>query len=133
MLTIRPEQLKAFSPQDPEVIASVLFRTARQDHEQVVGQMSDRDLLACVKSAMARGAKYGICDLGPISHFFYLMLSLAPNFDEHPEIQRILKDPQYAQDELVPAVVEETTEETWQDVVERFDAKAWHFGLATRT
>jgi hypothetical protein len=78
-----------------------------------------------VRNGIARARRYGMNWESSLTAFVVLMFVAAPNFDEHPLIQRILRDDGAAPNERIDRLWEKTSEANWKTVEQDYDASAW--------
>jgi hypothetical protein len=57
--------------------------------------------------------------------FVVTMFVAAPNFDEHPIIQRILRDEKLEPEARLDALLERTSDQNWEAVEKNYSAGAW--------
>jgi hypothetical protein len=60
------------------------------------------------------------------------MFEIAPNFDEHPAIQRVLGDKLIPADKRFDLLFEIVPDEAWDGVEENYDADAWFLNCETK-
>lgn len=136
MLSIRPEQLKVFQQQADEAFVSRVVKYFKEEHPDiavhlpgrtyVVDQTPEETLHEIVRNGIAHARGYGMSWESSLSAFVGLMLVVAPNFDEHPLIQRVLKNREVESDLRIEQLWEQTSEETWEAAKQNYDANAWH-------
>jgi hypothetical protein len=139
MLKIRPEQMKVFQPVAEAAFAREIVEELREEHADTVvhlptgtfaiEQIADDALLELVKTGIARAREYGITWECTLAAFVVLMFVVAPNFDQHPLIQRVLRDESVGPDSRIDQLWERTSEENWQAAIQSYDASAWQLRL----
>jgi hypothetical protein len=144
MLTIRAEQMKAFRPAAEaaferrvaaylrgEHAAEVVLLPAGEDgvDEREVKDLDDETFLKMVRAGIARARAYGLTWESSITAFVVLLFTVAPNFDSHPLIRRVLLDGQSEPDACFEQLWEQTTDDNWEAAQERYDAAAWGLRL----
>jgi hypothetical protein len=135
MLIIRPEQMDAFRDVAEQALVSEIIAYLREKHAgaivrlsdgvYTIKQMADERLREMVIHAVARARAYGMTWKSSLQAFVVTMVVAAPNFDEHPIIQRILKDEKIAADRRLDALWERTSEQNWEAVEHNYDVSAW--------
>ncbi|HLM02671.1 MAG TPA: hypothetical protein VK400_16575 [Pyrinomonadaceae bacterium] len=111
--------------------AKTLQEKYEDDFEQlpegmfIVEQLPDEILLGMVRSGIARARNYEMSWESSLTAFVVLMFVIAPNFDQHPNIQRVLKDTTIVPDERIDHLWERTSEEDWEKVAQHYDSSAW--------
>lgn len=69
-----------------------------------------------VENMVGRAARWGIWRQDAFAIFTELMLAIAPNFDEHPEISSILSDDDEDINEIVSSLDERIADSVWEEV-----------------
>jgi hypothetical protein len=135
MLKIRPEQFAVFQPVAEHAFIRRVVEHLRENHPDVVvqfasgvmliKQIGDEKLHALVKRGIARARALGMDWESGITAFVVLLFIAAPNFDQHPLIQRVLKDERVAANIRVEQLWERISEENWEAVRKNYDARGW--------
>ncbi|MET0649847.1 MAG: hypothetical protein ABW208_24825 [Pyrinomonadaceae bacterium] len=135
MLTIRPEQLEAFSPLAEAAFARRVVEYLRENHadepvtlaagELPVKDVDDATLFRLVRGGIERAGSYGMTWESTITAFVVIMFTVAPNFDEHPLIRRALTDARFEPNERLDAIWDSTTNENWEAARASYDPGAW--------
>lgn len=138
MLTIRPEQFDAFSSVADAAFVRRLAVHLRENHGDVivelpnqtstVKQLPDDVLWELVEKGIARARGYGMSWESTLTAFVALMFVAAPNFDDHPLIQRALKDDSVPPDSRIDHLWERTTDQNWEAVKRSYDPSGWGLG-----
>jgi len=83
-------------------------------------------------AAVARCSSYGIHSADDQVLFAGLMMAVSPSFDDHPAVQRGLRDQAIAPDERLDRLIGELPEVVWEQIGEekRYDALFEHTPLA---
>ena len=135
MLKIRPEQFAVFQPVAEHAFLRRVVEHLRNEHADVVVQFPNEVLLVkqiaderfhtLVKKGIARARALGMDWESAITAFVVLLFVAAPNFDQHPLIQRVLKDEKVSANLRIEQLWERTSEENWEAVRKNYDVKAW--------
>lgn len=135
MLIIRPEQFEVFQPAAEAAFVRRVAEHLRANHPDVVirlphevallKQTSDDRLRELVINAVARARGYGLDWEASVTAFVVLMFVAAPNFDEHPLIQRVLKDERVDANSRLDQLWDRTSEENWDAAAKNYDPAAW--------
>lgn len=135
MLTIRPEQLEVFQPVAEAAFERRVVEYLRGHHADEgvilptggheVKDIDDKILLKMVRTGIARARSYGMTWESSITAFVVLMFTIAPNFDEHPLIQRVLKNEEIEPDSRFDRLWESITEENWQAAAQSYESTKW--------
>src|SRR5262245_14830183 len=102
MLKIRPEQMEVFQPVAERAFVRRVVEHLRETYADIVvqfpneviliKQISDERLYRLVKQGITWAREYGMDWESSVTAFVVLLFVAAPNFDQHPLIQRVLKD-----------------------------------------
>ena len=135
MLTIRREQLEAFRPVTEAEFTGRIADHLRSKHSRSVlrlrksptllERLSDELLREMVRNGIERARSYGLSWESSISGFVVLMFTVAPNFDQHPIVQRVLTASEVAPDERMKLILSEMKSSNWQEAKDRYDSSAW--------
>ncbi len=122
---LRPEHLKAFQPQAEADFVNRLVQHLRDGSVGEAPALTNEVLIARVQAGIARARRYGLARESKLAAFVALMFEFAPNFDENPRIQAILRNAQVPPDEKIYEVVDRTSEEDWAMVEQSSNPSAW--------
>src|SRR5215813_6195376 len=135
MLRIRHEQIDAFQLVADEYFVRRVSRYVRDNHADVLIQLSefsvsveniaDESLFELIRHGIARARSYGINLESDLTANVVMMFVAAPNFDEHPLIQRVLKSQEIQPDLRMNELWERVSEQTWEAVKKNYNPKAW--------
>lgn len=125
MIQIRPEQIRAFDASVEDSLVSRIVQHLRAHHGDAVGQLPDDGLRDMVAQGLKRARKYGLAWESSLTTFVALMFEIAPNFDEHPAFQRILRDPSVPPDHRMDALGARITDAQWEQAEALHDSAAW--------
>src|SRR5262245_49764310 len=135
MLKIRPEQLEVFRPAAEAGLAGRLAAHLKERHGEEVAKISgsgwsvkqipDEILSRMAQHGFDRARRYGLGWESSLAAFVVLMFVVAPNFDEHPLIQRILKDESVPPDERIDRLWQSISEQNWEAASQGYDEHAW--------
>ena len=135
MLIIRTEQLEPFQQVAESAFARELVEELRRESPDMmihlpngsntIDQIPEEVLYQLVRNGISRAHKYGLSWENSVGAFVTLMFEAAPNFDEHPLIQRVLKDEEIAPDSRMDELLDRTTDENWEAVEQNYDTNAW--------
>ena len=136
MLKIRREQFEVFEPVAEAAFIRRVAEHLRASHADavvqfpneviLVKQIADERLRRLTKEAITRARNYGLSWESAVTAFVVLMFVASPNFDQHPLIQRILKDERVPADSRMDQLWERTTDENWEAVRKNYDPAAWN-------
>jgi hypothetical protein len=96
----------------------------RAEWVQVKSRPEDA-VFGMVMSGMNRARDHGLTIDSDIATFVSLMFSFAPNFDAQPAIHAVLSDERFSPNERLELLIEQTTDEQWDEAEESYDETAW--------
>jgi len=95
------------------------FRTF---HVGATQAMSDDELRFRIKHGLAKARGYGLTWESSLTVFVAHMVEICPAYDEHPAVQRVLRDARIPPDERTRALLSELTGEEWEEAARMCDA-----------
>jgi hypothetical protein len=135
MLKIRPEQMDSFAETAQAAFVRRVAVYLREKHSEVIVELPDATLavkqipedMLCemARRGVERAREYGMAWESSITAFVVLMFVAAPNFDDHPLIQRTLKDESIPPDSRIDQLWERTTDQNWEAVERGYDPQGW--------
>ena len=125
MVRIRAEQLQAFQPLAEAAFVNRVVQHLREYHASVVERLPDDMLRERVRYGLSRARQYGLSWESSLTAFVALMFEIAPNFDEHPRIQYVLRDERVPPNSRIDALQERVSEQDWEEAEQRYDEDAW--------
>ena len=125
MLKIRDEQFDAFLPQDDEDLIDLIVRHLRQESPELIEGIPADSLRDMVRNGIARARSHGLRSAEDLAAFVSVMFEIAPNFDEHPAIRRVLRDESIPVDERFDQLFERVSDEEWEEADRSYDQRAW--------
>lgn len=125
MLVIREEQMKVFDAAAEASFERRLAALVREIQPELVSELDEDDLLACVQAGIERARGHGLGGEQSIGIFVGWMLEIAPNFDEQPNIRRLLTYPGLEPEQRLELVEQLATEEDWDQAAEMYNEDAW--------
>lgn len=142
MLKIRSEQIRPFEPQAEQAFIRRVMNYVREKHGEAevrlpklgaikVSDLRDETLSEMVKGGVARARGYKIEWASNLIAFVVVMFVVAPNFDEDERAAKFLKDEAVAVEERVDKMLDELTDEEWEEIAEKYDAETWQMPIKT--
>ena len=135
MLKIRPSQFEAFRDVADAAFARRVAAHLRENNaedvvklpsgELALDELDDETLLRLVRAGVERARAYGMESESSLTAFVVLTFAVAPNFDAHPLIRRVLEDASIAPDLRLSELWGRTNEENWQAAADAYDPAAW--------
>ncbi len=106
-------------------LVKVIYWHLRNHHAKVVQHLEREQLEERVEIAVARGRTYGFQTISDLAGFSALMFELAPNFDEHPSFQRVLKDSATLPELKLRRLSQAISEKDWREALSQYDRLFW--------
>jgi hypothetical protein len=135
MLKIRPQQLEAFKSVADTFFVKETADYIRREHREALvtlpdgifpaAAIPDARLQEMVRLAISRARQYGFVWESNLVAFVAIMFVVAPNFDDHPLIRRVLKDEELEPSIRLDELMKRTSEENWEEARRRYDPSAW--------
>ncbi len=106
-------------------LIKVIYWHLRGHHSKAVQHLTRAQLEQRVETTVVRGRRYGFQTISDLAGFSALMFELAPNFDEHPSFQRILKDPELLPELKLRRLSQQISEKDWREALGQYDKLFW--------
>jgi hypothetical protein len=90
-----------------------------------LGEVPVEVLEEMIHNGIARARRYQVTWESTLTSFVSIMFVVAPNFDEHPLIRRVLNDNNISPDLRVDMLFERTEEENWDEAEAQYDPQTW--------
>jgi hypothetical protein len=139
MLKIRSEQIRPFEAQAKTAFVERVMNYLLENHaddvvtlpkfKSRVSALPDKVLREMVEGGIDHARNYGITWKSALISFVVLMFIIAPNFDEHERVEGVLKDGGIPADERVDKLLDELTDEEWDDIAKDYKPEAWRLPL----
>lgn len=129
MLKIRKEQVDAFLPKTDEEIVDFIVAHLREESASLIERLPVESLREMVGNGVGRARGHGLRRLEDLTAFVSIMFEIAPDFDEHAELRRVLRDETVPADERMDELFDPELDDAWEEVVRYRDsvarAEAW--------
>jgi hypothetical protein len=139
MFKIKSEQIRMFQPEAEAAFREQVFEYVKKNHaadgvatvhgKSRVGELPDKWLRQMVEDGIRRGRQYRIEWQSTLQTFVVLLFMTAPNFDEHPKVSSFFVGAGTVDDAALESLLEEMTDEDWDEVEKNYDPKAWNLGF----
>jgi hypothetical protein len=138
MLTIRPEQLAAFSLNADRLLVADFAPYVRKEYSDrevhlatgtfQIGELPIELIKSMALVGLARARRWGLTWESNLFGYLALMFCFAPNFDEHHKVREILGGPKFAPAPNLRLDYLENylTDDDWSDISGAYDASAWN-------
>lgn len=125
MISIRNEQIDAFSPQDDEDIIIFIIEHLNNEHYEYISEIPLDTLHEMAHNALIRSRSYNINEFEDIVVFISLMFVMAPNFSEEPQFKNILSDKKITATEKIDKLLADGFDSNWKNVQKNYNGDAW--------
>src|SRR5262249_52426498 len=134
-LTIRAEQIAAFQPAADAGVVRRLAEYITSAHADAivripagagaVNMIPKPVIHRMVQNGIERGRRYGLSWESSLAAFVVIMFVAAPNFDQHPLIQRVLREDNIPADNRIDSLWRRISSQNWKAVEAYYDPGAW--------
>ena len=128
-MKIRKAQMETLQTAADRQFVVWLLAELRKEFPEETTELSDDRLKRRVAYGMLRAEKYGVESNFGITAFVSLMLSVAPNFDEHQPVRDILKEKDVLADTRMQRVLRRHTDADWLEVRKSCGVGNWPEGM----
>jgi predicted small metal-binding protein len=125
MLVIREEQIQRFIANDEEELVKSIKQHIREENSEKIVVFSDEMFEEMVRTGIKRAKSHGFERAEDIAAFVAVMFEIAPNFDEQPEIKKILDDSNIPGEQKFERFWEQVSDESWKKAEANYDSDAW--------
>jgi hypothetical protein len=124
-LKIRAEQMEVFQRRAEEAFVRRVVQHLRSEHAKAIERYDDGLLREIVQEGIGRARRHGLTWESSLTAFVALLFEVAPDFDRHPSIARILQDERIPANHRVRALVDRIGEEEWEEAAGLGDPDRW--------
>ncbi len=128
-MKIRKEQIDHVITHDEEKFISDIIEHLHEESYDLIENIPKDSLRDMVANGLRRARSHGFRAAGDLMAFVSVMFEIAPNFDEHPEIRKVLRDESIPLDERFDALFERVSDKGWEEADGNYDEYAWYPGL----
>jgi hypothetical protein len=135
-LIIRSQQVEAFQEQAEAGLVKKLAEYLRAYHADQIVKLPDgvtlvqylpeQTFCGLIRQGIGRARRYGMTWEASLGAFVLLMFISAPNFDEHPLVQRILRDESVEPNARIDHLLQRASEQNWEAVEQYYAPAAWN-------
>jgi hypothetical protein len=118
---------------DPEAFVDSIIEFLDQESPELVEDVPRDSLREMVANGITRARSHGFHTDEDLMAFVAVMFEIAPNFDEHPEILRALRDETVPLEERFDAIFDTVSQEAWSEAELNYDPEAWFPELKGRS
>jgi hypothetical protein len=106
-------------------LIKVIYWHLRNYHAKVVQYIPRYQLEGRISVTIERGRSYGLQSVSDLAGFSALMFELAPNFDQHPSFQRVLRDSSILPELKLRRLSQTISEKDWREAMNLYDRHQW--------
>ena len=125
-MIVRQKQLEDLQPLAEKDFIKRLIDHLQAEYPYEIAQYPQPELRKMVRNGISRARRYGISVESSLAAFVDLMFTVAPNFDEQPQINAVLKGPSAPPDTRVELLGEATLPQDWEQTDNLYDEAAWN-------
>lgn len=125
LLDLGSTQLESCGAAIERDLVKVIYWHLRNYHAKVVQFIQRDQLEKRLVLAIARGRSYGFQTVSDLAGFSALMFELAPNFDEHPSFQRVLRDGKILPELKLRRLSQTISEKDWREAMSLSSRQSW--------
>ena len=122
MLAVKREQREALG--DPAFVDRTIGRL-RDYYLEYVCRIEANELRERVKHAIKKARSYGLTNEGSITTFVLHMMTINPEFDKHPKIQKALHDTEVTVNSRMSAMMATVSDRNWHEAAKIGDPEAY--------
>jgi len=125
MLIIRNEQLAVFQENSERDFILSVIKQLRANHEAALRGVAEDKIYKRVEYGIGCARKYGMTWKNNLTAYVILMFEISPDFDMYPVFQEYLTDENVPPDERMGLLLEETSEDDWQNALKASGHMLW--------
>ncbi|PVM83802.1 hypothetical protein [Caulobacter endophyticus] len=125
MIRISEDQWRALAAACGPPVATIVLESLRENHADLIDGLDRVSLDDMIANALARAGRHRLSEIEDLVLFAELSFAIAPNFDEQPEIARLLRDHARRPGLVMGAVVDAASEAAWERAERDYDPRAW--------
>ncbi len=125
MLRISKEQRDAFLLHDRKVFIEFMVEYLQEESPGLIDRIEPEALREMIANGLARGRSHGLKSAYVLASFISVMFSIAPNFDEQPDIRRALRDERVPEDQRMSQLFDTVPDRAWDEAEKQYDPNAW--------
>jgi len=125
MIKVSRHQWRALAEACGPPVETVVLEDLGQNHAELIDGLDPVSLDEMIANALARARRHRLSEIEDLVVFAELSFVIAPNFDEQPEIARLLRDHARGPGLVMDAVVDAASEAAWEQAEKDYDAEAW--------
>ncbi|MGD9171233.1 MAG: hypothetical protein PVI97_14400 [Candidatus Thiodiazotropha sp.] len=124
-MKIKKDQFDAGLLANEETFIDFISEHLKDESYDYVKRLPDDALKEMIANGLKRARGYGFKAANDLTAFVVFMFETAPNFDEHPTVNKIFKDNSIPIDQRFDCMLKNMTDEEWEEAHENYDEDAW--------
>lgn len=124
-MIIRKMQFSRYLQEDEERFIRLIMAHLKDEYLKKIKRTSDEKLHEMVVNGLARARQYGLNTDEDLMAFVSVMMEIAPNFDEQPNLHRVLTDVKIPVNARFDALFVPSLDEDWEKAAANDDQIAW--------
>jgi hypothetical protein len=125
IMIVRESQILALQALPDRDFHRRALRYIQLRYPQFTEALDEKAIEQMVNNGIARARGHGLSWESTLVRYVELMFSIAPNFDQLPQIRSKLRDEFVPPEERLNLVVEQTSYDEWREVTRAYDPMAW--------
>lgn len=129
MLKIRKEQMDALQeaaqPRHQDDVVDFIVKHLHEESPELLEGIEPDYLREMVRNGVRRAGGHGLKSLGDVTAFVSIMFEIAPNFDEQPDLARVLADTAVPPEEKIDSLFAPELDAAWEEADRNYDPNAW--------
>lgn len=125
-MKLSKEQEDHYLQQDEEKFVGLVVEHLQEESPELIANLVDDSLREMIANGLKKARSYGINTDAQLIGFVSIMFEIAPNFDEQPDIHKILSSDKIpANDKFELIFGDAVSEEAWAEAENNYDEEAW--------
>lgn len=124
-MKIKKNQMDAGLLADENCFIDFIAEHLKEESSDYVQHLPDDGLKEMIGSGLKRARRYGFAAAKDLNAFIVFMFETAPNFDEHPSINKIFTDENIPIEQRFDYMLENITDQEWEEAHQNYDENAW--------
>ena len=117
--------MDAFGWRDEDEFVRYVMKHIREESPERVLGYADDYFEEMVRNGLARARSHGFSEAEDLMAFVAVMFEIAPNFDEQPNIKKVLDDQAIPSEKRFEQLWELTSDEDWEEAADNCREEAW--------
>jgi hypothetical protein len=130
-MKIRSEQFEQMAGADDRLLLNAIKQIVLTDYQAIVEGLPEDLLDEMIIGGMEKARSFGLSRASHVAGFVLVMFEVGPEFYRHPEIEKILTDPDIPPDQRLSAMTDRTPPAAWDEVAASLAEQTWFPELRT--